>query len=43
MSIYRYLLTEGVDIMLIKLEEELSKLNNLKATLDEMRASLWQG
>ena len=40
MSIYRYLLTEGVDIMLIKLEQELSKLNNLKATLDEMRASL---
>ena len=38
LSIYRYLLTEGVDIMLIKLEQELSKLNNLKATLDYTEA-----
>lgn len=35
-----YELTEGVDMMLIKLEQEIAKLNSLKVTLDEMRASL---
>ena len=29
--------------MLIKLEQEMSKLNGLKETLKEMGASLWQG
>ena len=35
-----YKLAKGVDIVLIKLEQELTKLNGSKVTLDEMRASL---
>ena len=31
---------EGCDIMIIKLESELSKLNDIKKFIEEMRASL---
>ena len=29
--------------MIIKLEAELAKLNDIKKFIEEMRASLWQG
>ena len=36
-------LNEGVIFLLIKLEQELTKVSGLKETLKEMGASLWQG